>query len=213
MSRARKTPVLAKDRVPILAQGYVSEAVPLTIKIAQKVTDAFNRRRDVDPLDEIAASASKKLTDAGIPSEFHCDERLVRAKGFDERSPEWFAVKILIQILRCRSERKAAGFRRDWVMIRLGHLLCSSEIEVLHPGCLDHAVNLRRAVDDKNAVKKDGAGKRHEGWKSAAREEFRRHRKLSPSRCAERVIKKLKLSVTVDTVRKVIASEKKLASL
>lgn len=196
----------------ILAQQYVGKSMPLTIEIAQALTDAFNRDRQCDPLEEIEAAASKILTDAGIPPNgdisFICGKLhdLVARKGFGEGTQEWYAARLLERVHKIRfSAPSFQGYELHWRLLRLGHLMRSAEIEISHPGALDHAVNWRREVGSKNAEEKAKADRRHQKWLPAADEYLKRNPTHSSTACAKYLITNLKLDLEVGTARKIIA--------
>lgn len=186
-------------KVPILAQDYVRETMPLTIKIARALTEAYNRDKQLDPLDDIAAAACKILAHAGLPSSGDVAfelPKLVAAKGFNERTPEWYAAEVLERV---RALRVAApnfqGFERDWRLIRLGRLLRSAEIEISMPGALDHGSSLepaRRGLADRNARAQRETQVREAEWLAVVEDLLAKNPSAGPGRCVDAIIARLR---------------------
>jgi hypothetical protein len=140
-------------------------------------------------------------------------DRLAEHRGHAIGSLVWYAAKIIEEI----AEHRAAMARNNLgeivqTTLHLGALMREAMIEVDDPGVMDLGLKqddaLKKARPAAAEQKRAEAAQEHQRWIKAAQDIWERRPRLSRSTCADMIIRDLDLSVTIQTVRKIIAPYK-----
>jgi hypothetical protein len=208
--------------IPELAKHHAR--APLSL-VDPRTAEIINARWGPNLIDNAEAKMDAILKAAGMPTEadiltrtahgggFRGLARLAEYRGYAIGSDVWYAAKIKDEIAATRAAMTRG--RPDEILheaLHLGALMKEATIVVDNPGVFDLGLKqdaaLERAIPAAAKLRRDDAAKDHQKWIDAARVIWENEPRLSRKKCAETIINDKHLSVTNQTVRKIISPYK-----